>query len=58
MQNELLKLETRVVKNETIIITMHTDIQEIKRTMRWLVGIVFSLNSTILGIVAKGFGVL
>lgn len=53
-----LAVESRLSKLETRSKDLSTDIKDIKKTLRWLTGIVFSLNSTILGVMTKGFGIL
>lgn len=50
-----LLIEQRLVKVESNADSIQSDIKEIKRNLRWLMGIVFSLNSTILGVISKGF---
>lgn len=50
-----LLIENRLAKVESNATSIQSDIKEIKRNLRWLMGIVFSLNSTILGVVSKGF---
>lgn len=49
-----LILERRVIKIEENFVSIHDDIKEIKRSLRWIIGIIFSLNSTIIGLLAKG----
>ena len=53
-----LALEARLVKVETQTHFINEELKEIKRTLRWLMGLVFSLNTTIIGILTKGFGIL
>lgn len=55
---ERIKLENRICRTEESLIALHDDINDIKKTLRWLTGIVFSLNTTIIGIITKGFGIL
>ncbi len=58
MNNYNLLVESRLTKVEVNSTSMADDIKEIKRNLRWLMGLVFSLNSTILGVVAKGFNIV
>lgn len=51
-------IEARLVRTETTISNVEEDIKEIKTALKWLIGIVFSLNTAIIGITTKGFGVL
>jgi len=53
-----LLLESRISKVEVQAQNIGDDIKDIKKTLRWLIGLVFSLNSTILGVVTKGFGIV
>lgn len=53
-----IKLEHRLSKTEENLVSVHDNIQEIKNTLKWLSGLVFSLNTTIIGILTKGFGLL
>jgi hypothetical protein len=55
---ERIQLERRITKVEENLSGLHGEITEIKKTLRWLMGLVFSLNTTIIGILTKGFGVL
>jgi hypothetical protein len=50
-------LESRLTKVETQHVNMADDIKDIKKTLHWLTGIVLSINTTILGVVTKGFGI-
>jgi len=58
MENQELILESRLTKVEVKTNNIAEDIKEIKKTLRWLTGLVFSLNTTILGVVTKGFGMI
>jgi hypothetical protein len=51
-------MERRISKAEENLVSLHDDIQDVKKTLRWLSGLVFSLNTTIIGILTKGFGLL
>ena len=51
-------MEQRLTKVETHYTNMKDDIKDIKRTLRWLTGIIFGLNSSIIGALAKGFGII
>ncbi len=50
-------IELRLTKLETQHESLISDVREIKITLRWLVGTVFGLNTTIIGILTKGFGI-
>ena len=58
LKNANVLLETRITKVEINNTNMAEDIIEIKRNLRWLLGLVFSLNTTIIGLLAKGFNIL
>lgn len=53
-----INLERRISKAEENLVGMDTDLKDIKKTLRWLTGLVFSLNTTIIGILTKGFGLV
>jgi hypothetical protein len=53
-----IQLETRLARVEIGTVHIQDDIKEIKTSLRWITGIIFSINSTILGVVTKGFGIL
>jgi len=53
-----INLERRISRAEENLISLHDDIKEIKGTLRWLLGLMFGLNTTIIGILTKGFGAL
>jgi hypothetical protein len=46
--------ESRLTKIESLYPPLLSDISEVKRDLRWLIGIVIAFNSTILGVLAKG----
>jgi hypothetical protein len=50
-------LEARLIKLETRDEAILNDLKEIKANLRWAIGLIFSLNATIIGILTKGFGV-
>ncbi len=49
-----LLYESRITKIESLYQPLLNDISEVKRDLRWLIGIVIAFNSTILGLLAKG----
>lgn len=53
-----IKIESRITKVEITTKTLHEDMKDVKRSLRWLIGLVFSLNSTIIGLLAKGFNIV
>lgn len=53
-----INIERRVSKAEENLVSLHEDINDVKKTLRWLSGLVFSLNTTIIGILTKGFGLV
>lgn len=53
-----INLECRLSKAEENLLILHADIKEIKRQLHWIAGLIFSLNTTIIGLLTKGFGVL
>lgn len=53
-----LLLESRLTKVEVQTQNIDKELQDIKKSLRWLTGLVFSLNTTIIGILTKGFGAL
>ncbi len=58
MDRPELILESRLTKVEVKTQLITEDIKEIKISLRWIIGLIFSLNSMILGAVTKGFGLL
>jgi len=50
-------LESRLTRVETQYLNISDDIKDIKKTLHWLTGIVFSINTAVLGVVTKGFGI-
>ena len=58
MNNYNLLVEARLTKVEVNSTSMADDIKEIKRNLRWLMGLVFSINTTIIGLLAKGFNIV
>lgn len=57
MHNNVI-LEKRLTRLETDHLYMHDDIKEMKRNLRWLIGITVSTHTTILGALAKGFNLI
>ena len=53
-----LLVEARLTKVEVNSTAMAEDVKEIKRNLRWLMGLVFSINTTIKGLLAKGFNIV
>jgi hypothetical protein len=53
-----LLVEARLTKVEVNSTAMAEDVKEIKRNLRWLMGLVFSINTTIIGLLAKGFNIV
>lgn len=53
-----VNLERRLSKTEENLVSVDKDLKDIKKTLRWITGLVFSLNTTIIGILTKGFGIL
>ena len=56
--DERIKLERRITRTEENLSSIQDDIKDIKSTLRWILGLVFGLNTTIIGILTKGFGAL
>lgn len=56
IEKEIINLE-RLVRTETKVKNISDDLKDIKKSIRWLTGLVFSLNTTIIGILTKLFGV-
>jgi hypothetical protein len=52
------KLSCRILKTEVSINYIQKDIKEIKLTLRWAIGLIFGLNSTIIGLLAKNFNLI
>lgn len=53
-----LTLESRLTRVEASSVYIHDELKDIKNNIRWLIGLIFTLNSAILGFVVKGFGLL
>lgn len=51
-------IEGRLTRAEASNVYVQDELKDIKNTLRWLTGLVFSMNSTILAIITKGFGLL
>ena len=51
-------IETRLTRLEVSSSTLQDDIKEIKRNLRWLMGLVFGINTTIISLLAKGFNIV
>ncbi len=49
-----LNLERRISKAEESLVSLHEDIKEIKKGLRWTIRLIFGLNSTIIALLAKG----
>ncbi len=58
MDRPEILIESRLTKVEVKTEAIADDIKDIKKTLKWILGVIFSLNSTIIGILTKGFGVL
>lgn len=58
MEKSDLIVEARLIKLESESQNTNEDIKEIKKSLRWITGLIFSLNTTIIGILTKGFGVI
>lgn len=48
-----LNIENRITRIEESYLSLHDDVKEIKRNLRWVLGIIFSLNSTIIGLLTQ-----
>lgn len=53
-----INLERRLSKTEENLLSLHNDIQDIKKGLRWIVGLIFSLNTTIIALLAQGFNLI
>lgn len=53
-----INIEHRISMNEQSVSSIHDEIREIKSTLRWLIGLIVTMNSAIAGILAKGFDIL
>lgn len=58
MEQDALTLESRIVRTETKVDDLHEEIKDIKKELRWAVGLIFSINTTIIGLLAKGFNII
>jgi hypothetical protein len=56
--NNSILLEKRLTRLETDHLYMHDNIKDIKRGLRWLIGVTVSTHTTILGALAKGFNLI
>jgi archaellum component FlaC len=50
-------LEKRIDKLERSYENIREDLEEIKSNVKWVMKLVFTLNTTIIGILTKGFGI-
>ncbi len=48
-------IESRLTKVETATSFIKEEIAEVKREVRWLIGIVITFNMTMIGLMVKGF---
>ena len=48
-----LNIERRISKAEENFISVYDDVKEIKRNLRWVIGLMFSLNSTIIALLTQ-----
>lgn len=53
-----LILESRLTRVEASTLYIQDELKDIKNSIRWLTGLMFTMNSTILGVITKGFGIL
>jgi hypothetical protein len=51
-------IESRLTKSEILTSILKEEISDIKRDVRWLIGIVLTFNLTMIGIMIKGFHLL
>ena len=54
----LLMVESRLTKEEILSSSIQEDILEIKRDLRWMFGIMITINCAILGAVAHGLNII
>ena len=52
-----LYFESRLTKVEANTQNLSHDIKDIKNQLRWLTGLIITLNTSIIGLITKGFGV-
>lgn len=50
-----LLFESRLTKAETTTEILRSDIKEIKTDLRWILGLMISFSTIMIGIMAKGF---
>lgn len=50
-----LLFESRLTKVETVISNLEKDVKEIKIDIRWILGLMISFSTIMIGIMAKGF---
>ena len=50
-----LLFESRLTRCETIAENLSHDVKEIKSDLRWMMGIWISINTIMMGLMAKGF---
>lgn len=55
---ESVYLSARLKNAEVTVSLIQDDIKEIKRNIRFLLGLVFSLNTTIIGLLAKSMNII
>lgn len=53
-----LYFESRLTKVEANTQSVAEDVKDIKSHLKWLTGLIISLNTSIIGIITKGFGIL
>jgi hypothetical protein len=58
LTNNDIKIESRLTRVEVTTKTLHEDMKDVKRSLKWLIGLVFSMNMAIIGLLAKGFNIV
>jgi hypothetical protein len=58
LTNNDIKIESRLTKVEITTKTLHEDMKDVKCSLKWLIGLVFSMNMAIIGLLAKGFNIV
>lgn len=53
-----ITLERRISKTEESLVSLRDDIVDIKKSLKWMIGLMFTLNVTIISLLAKGISLL
>lgn len=53
-----IHIEKRLSRTEQSIFLLSEDIKDIKKTLRWIIGLIFTLHGSLLTAIIKGVGII